>query len=159
MTTTDVRIEPVPEGIRIVEEALALAVSGDLDGGKAAVVPLISAGSGSAFSLAGMLAEVAAFTALRQPRPGSAEFGTLVVNERTGRTASTEVLPPALAWAAAFLTAWANRDFDTAEAHFKAVCNIPGTDGSHLLDGVLTLFELAVLTAEHVTAERRRRLA
>ncbi|GLX54466.1 hypothetical protein Shyhy01_74150 [Streptomyces hygroscopicus subsp. hygroscopicus] len=139
------------EGPRIVGEALAMGVRGDLESGVDLIVPLIAADWGSAYALACMLAEAASYIARRDQEPGTV-FGMPVQNTETGEWASADVLPPHLRFAGQFTTAWANRDRAHAEAMFTALYErSPG--GSELVDGLLMLFQMAVCTSEKVVAE------
>ncbi|MEV6738627.1 hypothetical protein AB0N14_17530 [Streptomyces sp. NPDC051104] len=142
------------EGPRIVGEALAMGVSGDLEGGVDLIVPLIAAGWGSAYALAAMLAETASHIARRDHEPGTV-FGMPVQNTETGEWESAEVLPPHVRFAAQFTTAWANRDRAHAEAMFTALYEHSAPDGSDLVDGLLMLFQMAVCTSQEVVAEER----
>ncbi|MER6976027.1 hypothetical protein [Streptomyces carpinensis] len=149
MTTTAEADAP-----RIVGDALAKGVTGDLEGGVDLIVPLIAGGYRDAFALACMLAEVAAFTALRDRQPGS-YFGMPVENTETGEAGSAEDLPPHVRFAAQFTVARANRDGDHAEALFHALYRQAGADGQLLVDGLLMLFQMAVCTATDVHQEVR----
>lgn len=139
-----------------VAMALARAVAGDYEGGGMLLAPLIENGRASCYALAGMLAETASHIARRE-RPG-AWFTVDVVNEATGRTASVDVMAPDKRFAAQFVTAWANRDQNTALALFDSLVDqAEATDGPELVDGILRLYALAVVTAKAVCAEERAR--
>jgi len=139
-----------------VSEALARAVAGDEIEAGMLLVPLIADSRSSCYALAGMLAETASHIARRE-RPG-ARFPLEVFNDATGRSASVDVLPPDVRFAAQFVTAWANRDQDTAQPLFDALADqAAATDGPELVDGILRLFAMAVVTAKTVCAEERAR--
>ncbi|MET8609725.1 hypothetical protein [Streptomyces misionensis] len=142
------------EAPRIVGEALARGVAGDLEGGVDLLAPLIAAGWGSAYALAAMLAEAASHIARRDQAPGTV-FGMPVQNTVTGAWESAEVLPPHVRFAAQFTTAWANRDRAHAEALFTALYERSAPDGNELVDGFLMLFQMAVCTSEEVVAEEQ----
>ncbi|QNT94862.1 hypothetical protein HEP81_04589 [Streptomyces griseofuscus] len=142
------------EGPRIVGDALAKGVAGDLEGGVDLLVLLIAGGWSSAYALAAMLAETASHIARRDQQPGTV-FGMPVQNTETGEWASAEVLPPHVRFAAQFTTAWANRDRAHAEALFTALYERSAPDGSEMVDGLLMLFQMAVCTSEEVIAEER----
>lgn len=147
--------DPSPRPQDIVSEALARAVIGDAIEGGMLLVPLISESRRSCYALAGMLAETASHIARRERRPGTG-FVITVENVVTGAAGSVDVMPPAVAFAAQFITAWANRDQDTAQALFDALADqAVKTDGPELVDGVLELFAMAVTTAKAVRAEER----
>ncbi|MFE6551666.1 hypothetical protein ACFVHS_25145 [Streptomyces sp. NPDC057746] len=157
MTTTTT--EQRPDGPRIVGDALARAITGDWYGAGVLLVPLIGGGYGNAYGLAAMLAETASHIARRDQAEG--EFFTMPVETvETGEPGSVDDLPPHVAFAAQFTTAWANRDQDTAEALFKALWERAGpSDGVELVDGLLFLFQMAVETSKAVTAEERAKRA
>lgn len=139
-----------------VARALARAVAGDKIGGGMLLVPFIENGRPSCYALAAQLAETASHIARRE-RPGGG-FTVEVFNEATGRPASVDVMAPDVRFAAQFVTAWANRDQDTALALFNAlVDHAEATDGPELVDGILRLFAMAVVTAKAVCAEERAR--
>lgn len=146
MTTTH------DEAIDLVHDALAYGVTGDKAAGVEILVPLIAESYGAAYALAGMLAETACFIARRE---GRRTFEIDVENVVTGESGSLDVFPPEHAFAARFTTAWANRDQDTAEAHFRALVHSAGSDGPELVNGLLSLYELAVVTATQIVAEQR----
>ncbi|MFM9590772.1 hypothetical protein ACKI16_29720 [Streptomyces scabiei] len=138
----------------IVGEALAHAVAGDTMTGGMLLVPLIEEGRRSCYALAGMLAETASHIARRDQASGT--FGIVVDNLATGLPGSVDVLPPDLRWAAQFVTAWANRDQDTAAALFTTLADqAEATEGPELVDGLLRLFTMAAATAKEVCAEQR----
>ena len=141
------------EAVQAVQEALARAVSGDMHGGAELLIPLITDSCGSAYALAAMLAETAASITRRDL--GRGHFGIAVAHERTGAPASTDDLPPDVAFATRFTAAWANRDQDTAEALLLALMNRTGPDGAELVEGLLALFQLAVFTAAALVEEQR----
>lgn len=142
------------EAVETVNAALARSVDGDLQGGAALLVPLISHSAGSAYALAVMLAEQASFIARREGRrPGS--FALAVDNVETGEEGSVDDLPTGVAFAARFVTAWSNRDHDTAEALFTGLVNTSDPEGAQLVDGLIALFQMAVATATAVVSEAR----
>ncbi|PWI16050.1 hypothetical protein DI272_19155 [Streptomyces sp. Act143] len=141
----------------VVAEALLRAAAGDHVDGGMLLAPLIEEGRASTYALAGMLAEAASHIARRDQRPG-AMFGIQIDHVVTGEPGRPEDLPPDVAFAAQFTTAWANRDQDTAMALFNVLAD--GATGSEagsdaLIDGLLALFELAVITTRVVIAEQR----
>lgn len=144
-----------PQAVQITGDALARAVAGDVRGGAELLVPLIADGSRTAFGLAAMLAETASFVARRE-QPSGTFLGTTVEHVVTGEPLGIEELPPEVQFAAQFTTAWANRDNDTAMALFGALVNkAEASDGAELVDGLLTLFRMAVATAQAVCAQGR----
>lgn len=138
----------------IVAAALAHAVAGDFDTGAELLVPLIADSARSAYALAGMLAETASHIARREQRPGT-WFGIQVEHTITGEPDSLDGMPPEVMFAARFTTAWANRDQDTTAALFAALAEQTEASGSGLVEGLLTLFEMAVITATTVSEEER----
>lgn len=144
-----------PEDVRLIAEAVSHGIAGDQDHGLAMLQPLVDAGPRSTFALLGGLAELAAFTALRNQRPGEA-FAMPVEDVRTGEPADPSVLPVPLRFAARFVTAWANRDQDTAWALFHALAEeAERTGSSDLGDGVSLVYSMAVATSEEIVREQR----
>jgi hypothetical protein len=141
---------PHAQAAQITGDALARAVAGDVRGGGELLVPLIADGRRTAYGLAAMLAETASFLARREQQPGTF-FGTTVEHVVTGEPLGIEELPPEVQFAAQFTTAWANRDNDIAMALFGALVNkAEASEGAELVDGILTLFRMAVATAQAV---------
>ncbi|TFV33151.1 hypothetical protein E4K10_30185 [Streptomyces sp. T1317-0309] len=140
-------------------DALARAMTQDWHGAGELLVPLIGVGYGNAYGLAAMLAETASFIARRDQADGTF-FAMPVEDINTGEEVSVDDLPPHVAFAAQFTTAWANRDHDTAEALFRALWEQASPpDGVELVDGLLFLFRMAVETSKAVTAEERAKRA
>lgn len=140
-----------------IGEAVAYGVTGDHERGLSLLQPLVDAGPLSTYALLAALAEAAAFTALQNQRPGEA-FGIPVVNEITGQAASVDVLPPPHRFAAQFVTAWANRDQDTARALFNAFAHDSDRRGTpDLGDAISLMYGMAVETSTEVVREARRK--
>lgn len=140
---------------RIIGEAVAHGVTGDQERGLAMLQPLVDAGPRSTYALLGGLAEAAAFTALQNQQPGEV-FGLPVENTVTGQTASADVLPPPLRFAAQFLTAWANRDQDTALALFTTFAFASDDAGTpDLAEAIGLLYSMAVATSTEVVRQAR----
>lgn len=142
------------EAIRITSSALSLGVTGDLMAAGLELLPLIEDSYGSAYALAAMLAETASHIARREQTGDF--FDITVENTETGESASVDSMPPDVAFAAQFVTAWANRDHDTCDALFVALVKKSQPDGPELVDGLLRLFQMAVVTSTEVVAEQRR---
>lgn len=103
------------------------------------------------FALLSALAETAAHRALRENTDGTAFAAVL---ERTdGQDADPEDAPPAVLFAARFVTAWANRDIDTALALLHGLIR---HDAEHytaeLADAIGLVFAMAVETAKEIAA-------
>lgn len=140
---------------RIIGEAVAHGVAGDQERGLLMLQPLVDAGPRSTYALLAGLAETAAFTALRDQRPGEV-FGLPVENTLTGQAASVDVLPPPIRFAAQFTTAWANRDRDTALALFTAFAFESDDAGTpDLGDAIGVLYAMAVTTSTEVVRQAR----
>lgn len=141
--------------VRIIGEALAYGVTGDEDHGVRLLQPLVDAGRLSTYALLGSLAETSAFTALQNQRPGEM-FGLPVENTVTGQPASVDVLPAPLRFAGQFVTAWANRDQDTALALFNALADrCERTGSTDLGDAIGLVYGMAVATSTEVIRARR----
>ncbi|WP_030672280.1 hypothetical protein [Streptomyces sp. NRRL B-1347] len=142
------------EAHRIVQDALICGVAGDLKGGAIMLNPLIEEGPRPAFALAAMLAEAASYIA-RRDNPGT-HFGMRVEHVLTHEPGSVDDFSPDIKFAAQFVTAWANGDEDTAAALFIALVKQSGLgDGTALVDGLFSLFRMAVATATAVHHEER----
>lgn len=148
--------QPTPDDItRITGEALSHGIAGDRARGVALLQPLVDAGPLSTLGLLGGLAEVAAYTALQDQRPGEM-FGLPVNNVLTGEPASADALPPPLRFAAQFVTAWANRDRDTARALFETFAFESDRTGSpDLAEAIGLVYDMAVTTGAEVVRQAR----
>lgn len=145
------------EEIRALKDAVAYGVAGDPDAGVALLQPLVDAGRLSTFALLCSLAEVAAFTALQNRRPGEA-FAMSVESTATGRAASAEAMPVSLRFVGQFVTSWANRDQDTAFALFKSLADEADRTGStDLGDAIGLVYGMAVATAAEAARAHRER--
>ena len=146
---------PYEERANVIGEAIAHGVAGDLERGAALLQPLVDAGRVSTFALLGALAEAAAFTALQNQRPNTT-FGLPVTNIVTGQEASADDLPPPLRFAAQFVTAWANRDRDTALALFNVLADhVEDTGSPDLGNAIGLVYSMAVATSTEVVREAR----
>jgi hypothetical protein len=71
---------------------------------------------------------------------------------------SVDVLPPPVRFALRFITAWANRDQDTAYALFWAIAEPSDRDGTTALgDCITAVYAMTVPVAGQIVAEQRRR--
>lgn len=151
MTTTPVPTED--EAVETVHAAITRGVEGDVRGGAELLYPLMTSGRGTAYALVAMLAETASHIARRDQMPG---FFTIAVDGiEAGEGGPTDDLLPAFAFAADFVTAWANRDYDMAEALFKNLVNTSRSGGEEVVDAVIVLFQMAVVTAAEIVHEQR----
>lgn len=147
---------PFEEQSEAIGQALAYGVVGDPDRGLELLQPIVDAGRVSTYALLGSLAEAAAFTAL-QNRPAGEPFALHLEHTGTGRQASADVLPPPLRFAGQFITAWANRDQDTALALFTALADRCELTGSPDLGNAVSLvYDMAVHTCTDIVREQRR---
>jgi hypothetical protein len=148
---------PYEEEPRVIGEALAYGVTGDQERGLSLLQPLVDAGPLSTYALLSALAEAAAFTALQNRRPGQT-FTLPVVHEVTGQAASGDVLPPALRFAAQFVTTWANRDQAAARALFNVFAHDSDRHGTpDLAQAISLVYGMAVMTSIDVVKETRRK--
>ncbi|WNI31474.1 hypothetical protein [Streptomyces sp. ITFR-6] len=144
---------PAPDPAAIFQ-ALALGVTGDHQGGLDALQPLVDAGPASTFALLASLAETASKEA-REANGPDTFYGTVVGPDGEG---DIGMLPPPIRFAARFITAWANRDRDTAHALFWAVVEPSDRNGtSDLSDAITAVYGMAVAAAEHLVLEQRRK--
>ena len=149
---------PVPE---LILQALAHGIHGNPERGLHLIQPLVDEGPRSTYALLGALAETASRQA-RETRDALEVGGTDVMFgieiEGPEGLASAQVLPAPLRFAVQFVTAWANRDQDTAHALFWALAEPSdrlGTDDLATVIGIV--FDMAVLGAEATLIERRTR--
>ncbi|MCX4609484.1 hypothetical protein [Streptomyces mirabilis] len=147
--------EPSPLPPLIVEEALNQAVNGNPIGGGLLLVPLIEESRFECFALCVMLA-TAALTGTK-PKPANGMFVLEVEDTWTGQPGRAEDLPPELAFAAEFATAWGNEDRTAAQALFDAVADEAHTEAGmeRLIDGVLALYGMAIATTRALIQEQR----
>lgn len=131
--------------------ALAFGVAGDTDRGLSELQPIVERGPGSTYALLGELAEATCAT-VRDRGPDD-WFGVDVsLLTPDGVTdVSVDELPIPIRFAALFITAWANREWDLADVLFKGLVHAQEVGA-----GVIAVYEIAVSTARNiVTVERR----
>ncbi|WP_439947231.1 hypothetical protein [Streptomyces sp. BBFR109] len=132
-------------------EALTHGVAGDDETAWALIGPLVRRDDTALYGVVCGLAESAAFDTLQQHGPGN--FVLEVEHLDTGAEGSTDDLPPGVRFATQFVTAWANRDHDTAEALYLALYR---SDPDALGVGVRALYEMAVVSLR-AFCERKRK--
>ncbi|MFD4315050.1 hypothetical protein [Streptomyces sp. NPDC058548] len=143
-----------PESEKILE-ALSYGVVGEHQRGLATLQPMVDAGPRSTYAMLGALAEMASKEARETNAPGT-QFG--ISAEVLDGAVSVDVMPPSLRFAARFITAWASRDEDTAEALFWAVAEPSDRDGTDdLADAITAVYGMAVAAAEHTVLQQQRR--
>lgn len=130
-------------------EALTHGVAGDDDTAWNLLGPIVRRSNAAMFAVFCTIAEAAAFDSIQQH--GAGNF-VLEVEEIDGVESSADVLPPGVRFAAQFMTAWANRDQDTAEALYLGLY---GTDPEELAVGLRALYEIAVVSLR-AFCERKR---
>ncbi|MFC5072845.1 hypothetical protein ACFPN0_14935 [Kitasatospora cinereorecta] len=146
---------PAPDP-KVILEALAYGVAGDLQRGLDTLQPIVDAGPHSVYALLGSLAETASREAREANGPGT-WYG--IELEGPDGPENIDVLPPPVMFAARFITAWANRDQDAAHALFRAVAEPADRDGTDALaDCITAVYAMAVPVAQVVVEEQRRRL-
>ncbi|WNI20343.1 hypothetical protein [Actinacidiphila sp. ITFR-21] len=139
----------------IVLEALAYGITGDLDAGLELLQPLVDAGPRSTYALLATLAETCAVRAQMVNVDGT-QYGIEV--EGPDGPASVDDLAPHVRFAIRFVTAWINRDRDTAMALFWAVGHhADGYGTDDLANAIRCVYEMAVADAEVVLIAKRRR--
>ncbi|MFF4388536.1 hypothetical protein ACFY0G_17415 [Streptomyces sp. NPDC001552] len=145
---------PCPDP-NVINEALATGVVGDVEGGLLLLQPIVNDGPAETFAMLSALAEVAARQAVAVA-PGTF-FGIEVDGPDGPGTASIDVLPPSLRFAAQFINACANKDRQMAHALFWALAEPSDRDGTPALaEGVGAVFLMAVQTAREIVAQQRR---
>jgi hypothetical protein len=132
-------------------EALAHGVSGDDATAWKMIRPLVRRDETAMFGVFCSLAESAAFDSIQQHGPGN--FVLEVEDIATGAEDSVDVLPPGVRFAAQFVTAWANRDRDTAEALYLALYR---SDPDELGVGLRALYEMAVVSLRGFVERKRK---
>lgn len=138
----------------LVEEALNRALAGDVYGGGMLLVPLIEDSRRECFALCVMLATAATYGV----EPGPDGMFVLEISDmETGRLGRPEDLPPDAQFAAQFVTAWANKDQDAAQALFDALAADGDTEAGmgRVVDGVLALYGMAIASVRALIEEQR----
>lgn len=146
MTTID---DAEPDS-RQLFEALAHGVSGDDDTAWAMIRPLVRRDEAAMYGVFCALAESAAFDSIQQHGPGG--FVIEVEDIVTGTEGSVAVLPTGVRFAVQFVTAWANRQQDTAEALYLALYR---SDPDELGVGLRALYEMAVASLRGFVERKR----
>jgi hypothetical protein len=136
---------------RKIFEALTHGVAGDHDTAMSLLLPVLKRNPRSMYATVCSLAESASFDARQHQQPGE-YFGIQVDDLHTGEEGSVNVLPPGIRFAAQFVTAWANRDHDTADALYKTL-HRQGPD--EFVVGVRALYDMAVVSLR-AFCERKR---
>lgn len=131
-------------------EALTHGVVGDDDTAWKLLRPIVRRSEQAMFAVFCTIAEAAAFDAIQQQ--GAGNFVLEVEDIETGAEGSVDVLPPGVRFATQFLTAWANRDQDTAEALYMAAYK---SDPDELGIGLRALYDMAVVSLR-AFVERKR---
>lgn len=132
-------------------EALTHGVVGDHDTAMRLLLPVLKRNPRSMYATVCSLAESASLDARQHQEPGE-HFGIEVEHIDTGAEGNTNDLPPGVRFAAQFVTAWANRDHDTADALYGAL-HRQGPDEFAI--GVRVLYDMAV-TSLRAMVERKR---
>jgi len=146
MTTT-----PAPGDSRQIFEALTHGVAGDHDTAMTLLLPILQRDDQTMYATLCALAESASFNARQQHELGQ-HFGIEVEHIDTGAEGSTDDLPPGIAFAARFVTAHANRDWDSTNALYRALYD---ADPDQLVIGVRAVYDMAVVSLR-AFVERRR---
>lgn len=131
-------------------EALAHGVAGDDETAWGLIRPIVRRSEQAMFATLCALAESAAFDSIQRHGPGG--FVLEVEHLDTGAEGSADVLPPGVRFAARFVTAWANRDQDTAEALYLALCE---SDPDALGVGFRAVYEMAVVSLRGFVERKR----
>lgn len=131
-------------------KALAHGVAGDDDTAWALIQPIVRRSEAAMFATCCALAESAAHEAIQQHGPGG--FVLEVEDIATGAEGSVDVLPPGVRFAAQFMTAWANRDQDTAEALYWALYT---SDPEGFAVGFRAVYEMAVVSLRGFVERKR----
>lgn len=146
---------PTDSDSRQITEALSYGIAGDDARAMELLQPIVDRGRRATYALLATLAEAASMDARRQ-QPGM-HFGITVEHTITGAAGSADDLPPAIRFAARFVTAWANRDQDTTLALYEAVAGHAEEHGtSHLVDGIGAVYDMAVVSLRGVLERERR---
>ncbi|OEV09328.1 hypothetical protein [Streptomyces nanshensis] len=128
--------------------AIAAGVANAPERGLALLQPIVDRGPRPTYALLCSLAEAASHTAREQPGDF---FGIELESVTTGEPGSIEELPPQIRFAAQFVTAWANRDHDTAHGLFTALAAT-----EHLATGIGAVYDMAVATARNIVDAQRQ---
>ncbi|MGW2692391.1 hypothetical protein ACWC3Y_11075 [Streptomyces sp. NPDC001296] len=131
-------------------QALAHGVAGDDTTAWNIIEPLACRDDTAMYGVFCGLAESAAFDALQQHGPG--DYVIEVEHLDTGEAGSVDVLPAGVRFATQFVTAWANRDEDTAHALYMAFYPDRSDD---LAVGLRALYEMAVVSLRGYVQRKR----
>lgn len=134
-----------------IYEALTHGVAGDHDTAMTLLLPVLKRSETSTYATLCALAESASFDA-RQHQQAGEHFGIEVDNIAAGAPGTADDLPPGIRFAARFVTAWANRDEDTANALYRALYV---EDPDQLAIGVRAVYDMAVVSLR-AFVERKR---
>ena len=132
-------------------EALAHGVAGDHDSAMRLLLPVLKRNPRSMYATVCSLAESASFDARQHQEPGE-HFGIEVEHMDTGAEGNANDLPPGVRFAAQFVTAWANRDHDTADALYKALAR---QDPDEFVVGIRALYDMAVVSLRAMVERKR----
>jgi hypothetical protein len=133
-------------------EALTHGVVGDHDNAMRLLMPVLKRNPRSMYATVCTLAESASFDARQHQKPGE-HFGMEIENIDTGAEGSTDDLPPGVRFATRFVTAWANRDHDTADALYKAIHR---ENPDEFAVGVRALYDMAVVSLRAIVERKRK---
>ena len=132
-------------------EALCHGVAGDNNTAWTLIRPIVRRSNQAMYAVFCTIAESAAFNAIQQQ--GAGNFILEVEDIRTGAAGSVDELPPGVRFATQFMTAWANRDQDTAEALYLGLYE---TNPDALGVGLRTLYEMAVVSLRGFVERKRK---
>ena len=132
-------------------EALTHGVVGDHDTAMRLLMPVLKRNPRSMYATVCSLAESASLDARQHQEPGE-HFGIQVDHIDTGAEGSTDDLPPGVRFAARFMTAWANRDHDTADALYKAIHR---EEPDEFAVGIRALYDMAVVSLRAMVERKR----
>lgn len=132
-------------------EALAHGVSGDNDTAWKMIRPIVRRDDTAMYAVFCALAESAAFDSIQQH--GAGNFILEVEHIATGAAGNIDELPSGVRFASQFVTAWANRDQDTAEALYLGLYE---TNPDALGVGLRTLYEMAVVSLRGFVERKRK---
>lgn len=142
---------PPPGDSKQIFEALTHGVAGDHDTAMDLLLPILKRDDQTMYATLCALAESASFDARQQHEPGQ-HFGIEVEEIATGAAASADDLPPGIRFAARFVTAHANRDWDTTNALYRALYD---ADPEQMVIGIRAVYDMAVASLRNFVERRR----
>lgn len=135
---------------RAILDAIANGVTGDHQAAFDLLLPILKRDPQSMYGVLCALAEMASAEMRLHQKPG--DFFGIEVEHLGGAEASISDAPPGVRFATQFVTAWANRDQDTADALCLAMYD---GDFHALVVGIRLVYDMAIVALKGVLEQQR----